>query len=348
MDRQYFTDIARNGLRMPIGTDLLLHEHANHEQIRLDGDRMARVIVDAAKRYRTPLAVPQMDLTREKSVLLELMGIDSDGEYHFTAPPTEQQVEQLHKRLRGELPRVVTAHIDAIRRVSGISDLVSVGMVIGPFSLMTKLLSDPITPVYLAGTGATVAEEPEIAVMESALKIAVELVLELIRRQIDAGAKVMMIAEPAANKVYFSPTQLDSGSDVYDRYAIAPNQAIRKLLAAYNVDLFFHCCGELTDTMLRKFTTLDPAILSLGSSRKLWEDAAIVPESTVLFGNLPSKQFYSDALISVTDVGRRSSELIGRMKDVKHPFILGSECDVLHVAGCEHTIRAKVQAMLGH
>ena len=47
-----------------------------------------------------------------------------------------------------------------------------------------------------------------------------------------------------------------------------------------------------------------------------------------------------------TDVAKRSRELIGRMKDVGHPFVLGTECDVLSVPGCECTIKAKVDAML--
>jgi hypothetical protein len=31
---------------------------------------------------------------------------------------------------------------------------------------------------------------------------------------------------------------------------------------------------------------------------------------------------------------------------VGHPFILGSECDVLSVQGCEQTIKEKVQAFV--
>jgi hypothetical protein len=33
------------------------------------------------------------------------------------------------------------------------------------------------------------------------------------------------------------------------------------------------------------------------------------------------------------------------MKDVGHPFILGSECDVLSVSGCHQTIYDKVLAL---
>jgi hypothetical protein len=84
---------------------------------------------------------------------------------------------------------------------------------------------------------------------------------------------------------------------------------------------------------------------SLGSSRKLWEDARLVPGTTVLYGNLPSKKFYSDDVISVEQVRALADELIDNMKRVGHPFILGSECDVLHVPGCERQIMKKVRVI---
>ena len=127
---------------------------------------------------------------------------------------------------------------------------------------------------------------------------------------------------------------------------LEPNRRIKQLLASHNVDLIFHDCGELLDEMVRKFATLDPAILSLGSSRKLWQDAVLVPKSTILYGNLPTKRFYSDALISLAEVRRLSVELTQRMRAAGHPFILGSECDVLSVPGHERTILEKVEAFL--
>ena len=87
-------------------------------------------------------------------------------------------------------------------------------------------------------------------------------------------------------------------------------------------------------------------MMSLGSSRMLWEDAVLVPNSTVLYGNLPTKKFYSDSLVSVEDVKSLSAELNKRMCATGHPFILGSECDVLSVPGAEATIKAKVDAFL--
>jgi hypothetical protein len=99
--------------------------------------------------------------------------------------------------------------------------------------------------------------------------------------------------------------------------------------------------------MVRQFAIeLRPAVMSLGSSRNLWEDAAVVPKDIVLFGNLPTKTFYSDSVMPLEEVLRRTSELSGHMAACGHPHILGSECDVLHVPGAAETIRLKVDAML--
>jgi uroporphyrinogen-III decarboxylase len=178
------------------------------------------------------------------------------------------------------------------------------------------------------------------------LGLAMEVILQYLKAQIAAGAKAIIICEPAANKVYFSPNQLAKSYGVFDRFVMEPNRRIKEFLATHGVDLIFHDCGELLDGMVRRFTTLDPVILSLGSSRKLWEDAALVPKTTILYGNLPTKRFYSDALISLAEVRRLSVELIDRMRAVEHPFILGSECDVLSVPGHERTIMEKVEAFL--
>lgn len=164
--------------------------------------------------------------------------------------------------------------------------------------------------------------------------------------QMAAGAKAIILCEPAANKVYFSPNQLAESYEVFDRYVMQFNRRIREQLRRRGVDLIFHDCGELLDGMVQRFATLDPAILSLGSSRLLWEDAALVPKTTVLYGNLPTKQFYSDQLVSVAKVQQLSRDLTRRMREVGHPFILGSECDVLSVPGSEQTIKAKVAAFL--
>jgi uroporphyrinogen-III decarboxylase len=334
---------------MPIGSDLVLHEQPDPAAVVVDGERLGKVIEETARRYNTPIAVSRMDLELEKAVLLKILGIPEADipKYQFTSCPTDAQVASVGSGFRPGIHPKMDAHIDSIRYIAANTDLVPVGMTIGPFSLMTKLVRDPISPIYMAGMGLTAEEEPELEMVERVLEMGTRLILKSVSAQIDAGAKLVFIAEPAANKVYLSPNQIEKGSDIFDRYPMKYLKRIKAFLDERNVDLLFHCCGELIDVMVAKFTELRPVILSLGSSRILWEDAALVPKDIVLYGNLPSKRFYDDALISLEDVVRTSEDLLAKMREAGHPFILGSECDVLSVPGCQDTLMRKADAIAG-
>ena len=340
MDRQFYLDLAASGLSMPIGTHLVLHEHSDHAAIVQDGQRLGRVVEESARRFRMPMAFPLMDLKLEKEALVLARGVPAAAvdSYHFSEIPENDGEFRLTKNME--------AVCEAIRYIANETDLIPVGMGIGPFSLMTKLISDPIAPVFMAGTGATGGDEPEVALVERLLELGFATIKNYLDAQIEAGAKAIILCEPAANKVYFSPNQLAENYDIFDRYVMRFNLAIREQLRFRGVDLIFHDCGELLDGMVHRFATLDPAMISLGSSRLLWEDARLLPKSTVLYGNLPTKQFYSDTLVSVEKVRQLSADLTRRMRAVGHPFILGSECDILSVPGSEQTIKAKVEAFL--
>lgn len=338
MDRQFYLNLAASGLSMPIGTHLVLHEHPDHAAIVQDGQRLGQVVEESARRFQMPMAFPLMDLKLEKAALLLARGVPAGAvdSFHFSQTPETNGEFRLTKNME--------AVCGALRYIASETDLIPVGMGIGPFSLMTKLISDPIAPVFMAGTGVTGEDEPEVALVESVLELGFVTIQKYLDAQIEAGARAIILCEPAANKVFFSPNQLAGSYDVFDRYVMRFNLAIREQLRAHGVDLIFHDCGELLDGMVQRFATLDPAMISLGSSRLLWEDAALLPKSTVLYGNLPTKQFYSDSLVSVEKVRQLSDDLIRRMRAVGHPFILGSECDVLSVPGSELTIKAKVEA----
>ena len=348
MERQYYIALANRGLRMPIGSDLLLHEHANAQEILADGLQLGRVLEDTAYRFETPLAVPHMDLELEKHVMLEMLGVPRDAiaKFHFTGCPAADAQATLEAHLTDHFPRQLQAHIDSIAYIAGWTNLLPIGMAIGPFSLMTKLLTDPITPICMAGTGVSAEEDEEIRAVEQVLELAITVILHSVTAQIAAGAKAIFIAQPAANKVFLSPNQIEDGADIFTRFVMKYNQRLKAVLDARGVDLIFHCCGEITPYMLQQFCTLNPAILSLGSSRRLWEDAALIPKTTVIYGNLPSKKFYSDALFSVEDVLEQGNLLIEQMRNAAHPFILGTECDILSVPGCEATILHKAMAIL--
>ena len=340
MERQFYLDLAASGMSMPIGTHLVLHEHNDHAAIVQDGQRLGRVVAESARRFRMPLAFPLMDLKLEKEALLLARGVPASAvdAYHFAEIPESNGEFRLTKNM--------AAVCGAIRYIATETDLIPVGMGIGPFSLMTKLISDPIAPVFMAGTGMTGEDEPEVALVERLLELGFATIQKYLDAQIEAGAKAIILCEPAANKVYFSPNQLAESYEVFDRYVMRFNLALREQLRARGVDLIFHDCGELLDGMVQRFATLDPAMISLGSSRMLWEDAALLPKTTVLYGNLPTKQFYSDELCSVARVRQLSDTLHQRMRATGHPFILGSECDILSVPGSEATIKAKVEAFL--
>jgi hypothetical protein len=97
MSRQFYLELAHRGIRMPIGTDLVLHESADPEWVRLDGLALGSIIAQAARRWGTPLAIPLMDLRLEKIDLLALAGTpEAEAEaFHFQSPLDEPLLHRL-------------------------------------------------------------------------------------------------------------------------------------------------------------------------------------------------------------------------------------------------------------
>lgn len=349
MNRQFYLDLAASGLRFPIGADLVLHEEVDPLNVRNDGRALAGVIERAARRWGTSLAIPLMDLRLEKVDLLAMAGIgETEAEtYHFTSPLDEATLAKLCGVQTEPVCAGSRARDEALSIISQHKDLVPVGMAIGPFSLTTRLLADPITAGAMAGSGVTVEESDEVRLLWQCLRVAEAAVLRSLTSQIEHGAKAIMVCEPAACTAYISPRQVKAGSLLFEHLVMEPNLRLKAVMDEAGCDLIFHDCGELVDPMVEAFAhRLHPVMLSLGSSRTLWEDARLVPKDVVLYGNLPSKHFYSDETMPVAEVARRTGELAAKMKACGHPHILGSECDVLFVPDAQETIRRKVDAML--
>ncbi len=352
MSRQLCLDLARSGMAMPIGTDLLLHEQPDAQAVLLDGDRLGKLTAQAAARYGTMLAVPLMDLRIEKEAIGMALGMaQADIETMMISQPlSNEQITAADRYLvENPTPRMWATE-QSIRYVFEHTELLPIGMCIGPFSLTVKLLADPIMPVYSLATGATAEDDPEVALLLSVMELSRRVVLTYVRRQIAAGAKAMFICEPAANVVFLSPKQMASDAsdrpDVLDRCVMQPLHMLAELLKEAQVDLLLHDCGELCDQIVRRLGhEIHPAVLSLGSPRKLWEDAELVPDDVVLYGNLPSKRFYSDQDLPVERVQAMIDELRTKMAPTGHPYILGTECDVLHVPQFAQTIRHKVSLL---
>lgn len=349
MDRSFYLDLAASSLSMPIGTDLMLHEEADPKATRTNGLALGRVIERAARQWQTPLAVPLMDLMLEKFDLLAQIGVAAkDAEkFHFSGPLEERELTALCGESHAPSCPGSKARDEALEYIRATTDLLPVGMAIGPFSLATRLLADPITAAAMAGSGVGPEDSSEVKLLWQCLQVSEAAVRRSLESQIQHGARAIMICEPAASTAFLSPRQIRAGATHFEQLVMEPNLRLKAFLDAAGCDLVFHDCGDLVDSMVEEFARrLHPVILSLGSSRKLWQDAQLVPKDVVLYGNLPSKTFYSDASMPCEEVIRRTEELVGKMKACGHPHILGTECDVLLVEEARESIWSKVEAMM--
>jgi len=332
---------------MPIGTDLVLHEQPEPERVRNDGPSLGRVMERGARRWNTPLAFSLMDLRLEKIDLLGRAGISGAGAeaFLFYKPLESDALDALCRGDAAVQCEGSRARDGALSYIRSLKDLVPVGMAIGPFSLITRLMADAIAAVAMFGAGDHDCDE--VRLLGQALKMAEAAVARSVRSKIAHGARAIAICEPAACTAFLSPRQFRAGSCAFEKLVMEPNLRLKALIESAGCDLIFHDCGELIDPMVEAFAQrIHPVMLSLGSSRKLWEDARLVPRDVVLFGNLPSKLFYSDGAMPVDEVTRRTRELVANMRACGHPHIVGSECDVLFVPEAKDAIAAKVDAMM--
>jgi uroporphyrinogen-III decarboxylase len=205
--RAHFHEVAQQRKVLPIGSDLVLHERDDPEAIRRDGEALGKVIVEAAERYDTKVAFPLMDLQIEKEYLLSLVGIEPDeiAKYHFGDEGIEAEVrERVERGVSGDyVTEKMKGTLGALEYVANTPDLIPVGMSIGPFSFLTKLIDDPITNVYLAAQGEE--DDEEAILVKDVLEVATMVIDRWLKLQIEAGAKAIVVCEPAANVVYLSP-----------------------------------------------------------------------------------------------------------------------------------------------
>ncbi len=353
MDRSFYLNLAATGKRLPVATHLVLHEKSDPEAILLDGQRLADTMIETARRFESPLALPVMDLVLEKDIMLRTMGVEPSTipTFHFDAQPDPAALKKIDTMDVFKSPRL-KANCDSLSAIAKShaagNPEIPIGMSIGPFSLLTKLLKDPITPIYVAGTGVSAEDDEDVALLHSLLALSEKTVHACCLAQMKAGAKAIFLCEPAANLVYFSPNQIKEGSTVYQDFVIAPNLRLKKLFNDNKVDLIFHDCGSLTPEMIASFAALDPVMISFGSPVKLWEAAPLLPKNIVLYGNLPTKKFYSDEEVPLEGIPAMVCEIEDKLKALNHPFIIGSECDVLSMPGYEKKILEKVMAFTNY
>ena len=117
MDRSFYLELAASGKRLPVATHLVLHEKPDPEAILLDGARLAAVMIATARRFASPLALPIMDLTLEKDVMLRAM---FSRLRDSAAAPALALAEPGRPTLRGWLMElmVATLPLDEARRAA--------------------------------------------------------------------------------------------------------------------------------------------------------------------------------------------------------------------------------------
>ena len=348
MSRQHYLDLAAKGLAMPLAVDLFVHHLSSPERVEHDPEEMARVMVAAAQEMCTPLAVAPMDLRVERAALMAWLGAadPEDEKTHLHDPLSPAEFEKALATVRAAQPTPrMNVTIGALSRVAARKDLVPVGMCIGPFSLVTKMMADVITAFHLLGSDVEPDEDESVLLATQLLELSTEVVTSYARRQVEAGANAVIVCEPAANKAYISPNLMADGSHIFERVVLVPNRRVRDTIEQAGGDFILHDCGELTDEMIRHLGTLRPSMLSLGSSVDLAASARLVPGDVVLFGNIPSKHFPQDSTMPADKVEALCDELRAKMAALGRPFILGSECDVLHVPGRSEVILQKTRAI---
>jgi uroporphyrinogen-III decarboxylase len=131
---------------------------------------------------------------------------------------------------------------------------------------------------------------------------------------------------------------------VFSDFVIEPNRRIKTAIESAGADFLFHDCGSLSMRMVEAISELHPALLSLGSAVKLWEIEPHVDDDIVLFGNLPTKKFYSDDEVPLEKIPSMVNEIERNLEPSGHPHIIASECDILSMNGYESIIKRKVEA----
>ena len=91
--------------------------------------------------------------------------------FHFKDMPSDALCARVTKDVDVLVNARIKANCEALSILRSGNEVVPVGMSIGPFSLLIKLVSDPITAVYMAGTGVEAEDDEEVDWLHAALKL---------------------------------------------------------------------------------------------------------------------------------------------------------------------------------
>ena len=254
-------------------------------------------MLEAAERFDNPMALPVMDLTLEKDILLQTMGIPAEetAAFHFDDVPGPEQLAELARGLyvTTRHPRI-KANCEALSLPRHAGTVVSVGMrSIGPFSLLTKLVKDRIVRFSWRAAASRRRTSRDVALIHAVLALAEAVVRGNGAAQIEAPARAIFLASRRRTGSIFRrgrSGRRDGLRRVRDRAQPAPEAcARRRRRRSAFPRLRRSDSGD--GHFLRE---LKPKLISFGSSVKLWEIEKYVDTDVVIFGNLPTRKFDPD------------------------------------------------------
>ena len=134
------------------------------------------------------------------------------------------------------------------------------------------------------------------------------------KAQKDAGAHVTSIGDAFAGPNLISP-------DMYRQFALIPEQKLAKEVQDYGIPFSIHICGN-TNGIIRDMGTTGAKILEVDWMLDIKEARRLVPEDTVLMGNIdPSSPL---VIGTPSDVDAAVKRLIEATKGKRH--IISSGC----------------------
>jgi uroporphyrinogen decarboxylase len=213
------------------------------------------------------------------------------------------------------------SYVDAMSRLAHDSAIpVPIGAyVTGPYTLAALMMG--MTDVALA-----TRKNPALA--HDVLGTATQVITRYATMLHEAGADMIAVLEPSA--VLLSPTAFDAFSGAY----------LRKIASGISTDWILHICGNSTH-LVPSMAGLGFQALSLDTAVSLPDVAKMVPETTILIGNVHPVEVVAQG--NPDTVRSTATGLLNQMAGVPN-FILSTGCDVPYEAPIAN-VRALVEAV---
>ncbi len=291
-----------------------------------DGETLARCQLEALARYGHDAVFAFMDTCVETEAMGSVLSYEVGGypwpeSYALGPDAAIDRLDVPDPRSGGRMPEQLRA-VRILRAEVG-DEVPVVGAVLGPMTLAQQLMG-PEKALYFA------ADEPRR--FEALLDLATEVALRFGGAQLEAGAQLMMVFDPAASPEVVPPA--------FYRELLLPRAArlLRAFREAGALANWMHVAGP-TEPILAYYADAGVDIANLDYPVDPGRARQILPDLCLL-GNVRPLDFVLGSPDEVAAEGRRLVRLYGRHGG----FILSSGCEIPPEAGPDH-VAALVSAV---